>query len=120
MLPAYACWDSAASARARRQSRGSDTGTSSILASDGAMLSLKTVLGQGICLELLPSLDVPLSAAIASYPVEGKGLRFSGEVGLEADALERQLLADCCPSQQAVIGPAGQHWLLSTQIRRRS
>lgn len=84
------------------------------------MLSLKTVLGQGICLELLPSLDVPLSAAIASYPVEGKGLRFSGEVGLEADALERQLLADCCPSQQAVIGPAGQHWLLSTQIRRRS
>lgn len=57
------------------------------------MLSLKTVLGQGIYLELLPSLDVPVSAAIAAYPVEGKGLRFSGEVGLEADALERQLLA---------------------------
>lgn len=57
------------------------------------MLSLKTVLGQGICLELIPSLDVPVSAAIAADPDGGKGLRFSGELGLEAGALERQLLA---------------------------
>ena len=67
--------DNAATAGRKKRWVGPDT--SSILASDGVMLSLIPVLGQGIYLELLPSLYTPANAAIAECSARRRGLRSS-------------------------------------------